>query len=258
MLTHKNVTAIFGMTFLLLLLVDSFYYPIPLSLFILLGFFYFGIIAWGSSQINSNYHITALCHGNQAAKEIAITFDDGPDKAITPEVLAILKKHEVKATFFCIGKKIAGNENLIQQIVADGHIVANHSFSHSYFFDFFGTAKITNELEKTQAELEQIIHKKSLLFRPPYGVTTPAIANSIEKLKLTCIGWNVRSLDTIEKNESKLVQRVTSQLNSGSIVLFHDTNKRVAKALEQTIEYCHLNGFKIVSLDQLLKIEPYA
>ena len=259
MLTHKSNTAVFGLVMMALLILHFFVTAIPSLFFIIIILIYVGIVVWGSSQINSNYHIKTICKAAQNNKnEIAITFDDGPDAAVTPIVLDILKKHNLRATFFCIGKKIDGNENILQRIFTEGHIVANHSYSHSYFIDFFGTKKIKEEIVSTNSDIEKIINKKIQFFRPPYGVTTPNIAKAVESLQLKTIGWDVRSMDAVEKNEDKIVARVTSQLKSGSIILFHDTNARIASVLEQTIEHCNKNGFIIVPLDKLLNTNPYA
>ena len=259
MLTHKSNTAIFGLVMLLLLTFHSFISAIPFFVFTLPALVYFGIVAYSSSQINSNYHLRVICSAPQNLKnEIAITFDDGPDSTVTPAVLNILKKHNLKASFFCIGKKIEGNENLIQRIAEEGHLLGNHTFSHSYFFDFFGTNKISKELSVTHQKIENCCGKRMKLFRPPYGVTTPNIANAVENLNLTTIGWSIRSLDTVNKDAALITERITSQLKSGSIILFHDTHSRVEQVLEETIEYCAKNGFKIVAMDKLLNLEPYA
>ena len=258
MLTHKSNTAIFGLLMLLLLCLHSFLHPLPWFLFVLVALVYFALLSWGSAQIHSNYHLAVICSGKENGKqEIAISFDDGPDAETTPAVLDLLKKHGLTATFFCIGKKIEGKEKLLKRMFDEGHIIANHSFSHSYFFDFFGPVRIKNELLRTNLEIERVIGKKANYFRPPYGVTTPNIANAVEKLQLKTIGWNIRSMDAVEKDEKKIIETVTSQIKSGAIILFHDTNSRVLPALEATILHCQKNGFKIVPLNRLINCEPY-
>lgn len=258
MLTHKSNTAIFGLIMLLLLCIHSFIHAVPIWFFMLPALAYFSFLAWGSSQISSNYHLKAICSGTSNNKlEIALTFDDGPDSEITPRVLELLKKHNAKATFFCIGKKIQGKESILKQIAAEGHTVANHSYSHAYLFDFFGTSRIKAELQKTNFEIERVLGKQAVFFRPPYGVTTPNIAAAVEALDLKTIGWNIRSMDAVEKDEKKISERVKSQLKPGAIILFHDTNARVLPVLEETLVFCEKNGFKIVGLNRLINTEAY-
>ena len=258
MLTHTTSTALFGMLMLLLLCLHYFIFPLHEFIFIFPVLGYFVLVAWGSSQINSNYHLTVLCQSKDVtSKHIALSFDDGPHETVTPLVLDWLKKHEISATFFCIGKNIEGKEALLQRMHSEGHVIANHSYSHSYFFDFFGSSKIKNELSRTNELVEKLLGSKPALFRPPYGVTTPSIAQAVEQLKLTCIGWNVRSMDGVSKNQEKIIERVCAQIQPGAILLFHDTYEQVIPVLDATFQHCRANGFKIVSLEKLVKIKPY-
>ena len=96
-------------------------------------------LIYGSASISSNFYINTHCNSDTAEKQIAITFDAGPDTTITPKVLAVLTEYNVPATFFVIGKNISGNEKLLKQIDAAGHIIGNHTFSHSFFIDFKST-----------------------------------------------------------------------------------------------------------------------
>jgi peptidoglycan/xylan/chitin deacetylase (PgdA/CDA1 family) len=101
MLTHKTTTALFGMLMLLMLCLNHFIFPLPEFIFILPVLGYFALVAWGSSQINSNYHLDVFCQSKDISnKHIALSFDDGPNETVTPLVLDWLKKHEISATFF--------------------------------------------------------------------------------------------------------------------------------------------------------------
>ena len=258
MLTHKSNTAAFGGLMILLLLLHFFLYQLPFVVFIVPAFIYFVLLAWGSAQINSNYHLPVICLAyNHPAKEIAFTFDDGPDANITPKVLELLRRHQITSIFFCIGNKIKDNENLLKQIADEGHLIGNHSFSHATLLDFFGTSAIKEELEKTNDLVNKSIGQKPQFFRPPYGVTTPNIAAAVAQLNMHTIGWSIRSLDTLNQSPEKIAARVNSQIKPGSILLFHDTNERVLPVLEQTIDFCKKNGYKIVRPDQLLNLPAY-
>ncbi len=253
MLTHTKNTAFFALLYLLLLLFHFFIFPVPSIFFVLIIAVYFGILAWGSAAINSNYHLHTICAATQNKhNEIAFSFDDGPDAAITPLVLDILKREDIKATFFCIGKKIQGNESILNRLSTEGHTIGNHTFSHSTLIDFYREKTLKKELAETNQLIEKITKQKVIFFRPPYGVTTPALAAAVKNLNLTTIGWNIRSFDTQKNSPQKIAKRVCAQIKPGSILLFHDTNTRITSVLEETIAFCKKNGFKIVSLEKLI------
>ena len=148
-----------------------------------------------------------ICSANTDQKEIAISFDDGPASNYTPEILQLLKQDNVKAAFFCIGNRIAGNESIIAKIKEEGHIIGNHSYSHHFWFDLFSSKKMLDDLKKMDQEIERVIGLQPKLFRPPYGVTNPNLKKAIIKGDYTPVGWSVRSMDTVIKNEKNCSTR---------------------------------------------------
>lgn len=253
MLKHKIIRPLFYTALVLLLLgkgllgIDLLVW-IPVVLVI-----YLSIISWGAYFIDSGYFLDANCNGIIHKKEIAITFDDGPVRAVTPEVLGLLSDYGAKATFFCIGNKISGNEDLLKRMLSEGHGIGNHSWSHSFWFDLFGDKRVEEELIRFNKTLEEINGFKVIYFRPPYGVTNPVIARVVKKLGMPVIGWSVRSLDTTIKDPDQLFNRVRRKLKDGDIVLFHDSHSRVLPVLKKFLEYCKEKGYKPVTLEQLLK-----
>lgn len=221
--------------------------------FLLYNFF----LIYGSATIQSNFFAKAFCNSHSSKKEIAITFDDGPDAEYTLRILSLLAEYNVKATFFVIGKNIKNNEMLIKQIDAENHTLGNHTFSHSYFIDFKSKAGFIEEINATSEIVESITGKRMKLFRPPYGVTTPNIAKAVKELNLHIIGWNVRSLDTTKDTEEVILKRVKKQIKAGAVVLFHDTSEKTISVLRQTLIFAKKKGFKIVSLEELLMLESY-
>ncbi|GAW89019.1 polysaccharide deacetylase [Flavobacterium psychrophilum] len=123
-------------------------------------------------------------------------------------VLDVLKKHNAKATFFCIGKNAEKHPEIIKQIISEGHIVGNHSYNHSRLFDFYRKDKLVEEIVQTDALIKKISGKKTILFRPPFGVTNPSIKKALQVTKHHVIGWNVRSLDGVIKNEKLVFNRI--------------------------------------------------
>lgn len=233
-------------------------YPVPLYIYPLLLIVYLSTLFYGSYYVGSNFFMKVLCRGSQQLKQIAISFDDGPANAHTAEILQVLKAHHVPAVFFCIGKNIAGKEALLQTIHEEGHIIGNHSFSHHFWFDLFSTKKMMADVQMMSETVHEAIGIRPLLFRPPYGVTTPNMRNVIDKGGFTAIGWSIRSFDTVIKDEEKLFQKIDARLQPGAIVLLHDTSKTTLNILPRLIESARKKGFQFVRIDKLLNVHPYA
>jgi len=159
--------------------------------------------------------------------------------------------------FFVIGKNIQGNEALLQQIDSDGHSIGNHSYTHSFFMDFNSLQGFKDELNQTAESVFNIIGKRMRLFRPPYGVTTPKLAQASKELNYSVIGWSIRSFDTTAASEQFITRRVQTQIKPGAIILFHDRSDKTLQVLKQTLNFAKQNGYKIVTVEQLLKIKAY-
>lgn len=233
------------------------FFGISLTWLVLPSIICLALIIYGSASIQSNFYAQAYCHANVSEKEIALSFDDGPNREYTPQILSTLAQHNASATFFVIGKNIPGNESVLKQIDEEGHSIGNHSYTHSFFVDFKSLQGLQNELNQTADTVFKIIGKRMKLFRPPYGVTTPNIAKASILLNYSIIGWNIRSFDTTADSAQMITQRVQTQIKPGSIILFHDSSDKTIQVLKQTLNFAKENGYKIVSVEQLLKIEAY-
>ncbi|KRD62937.1 polysaccharide deacetylase [Flavobacterium sp. Root935] len=256
MITHKNIS-IFFIFLLLFMFLVNFLIAINIWCYLAVIFLWIGINAVGSSRISSNYHVKAFCHNpSETQKKIALTFDDGPSE-FTLEVLSLLKKYNAKATFFCIGKNIEKHPEILKQIIAEGHLVANHSYSHSKFFDFYNARQIKEEIEKTDELLERFTSKKINFFRPPYGVTTPSIRRALNITRHKVIGWNIRSLDGGTKNKELIFNRIIQRVSPGGIVLLHDTASHSVLVLEQFLQFLEQNNYEVISIEELLNLKAY-
>jgi len=258
MLKFRTINITFFLIAIVLLIINK---TIDLHKYVYLILFlsWLSITTIGSFNILWNYHLNAYNSNiTIAGNKVAITFDDGPNKEFTPKILALLKKYDAKATFFCIGKNIETNATLFKQIVEEGHIVGNHSYTHSNNFGFFSTSNVVNEIVKTNKLSFDLIEKEMKLFRPPFGVTNPSISKAIKKTTHSVIGWSVRSLDTVIKDDKKILKRITKRLTSGDVILLHDTSERSVKVLEQLLLFLQENKFEIVTVDKLFDIEAYA
>lgn len=256
MLNFRNTNIIFS--FLLLAIawfstrgLISYWYFVWLLLVYSLLLFY------GSYFIQSGFFMKSVCSAKTMKKEIAISFDDGPVENFTPEVLSILKQHNIQAAFFCIGKNVATHSTLLQQIHNDGHVIGNHSFTHSPWFDLFSHNKMSVELTMTDDAIKKITGYKPRLFRPPYGVTNPMLKKAVATGNYISVGWSMRSYDTVIKDEKKLLKRVTKKIRPGDVFLFHDKCLSTLKILPTFIQFVQQKGFDIVRLDKLLDIDAH-
>ncbi|MDR0660420.1 MAG: polysaccharide deacetylase family protein [Prevotellaceae bacterium] len=220
------------------------------DIFIVVMLFFF----YASYSIRSGVYLTALYKNPKVGKAIALTFDDGPDADQTPKVLDILQKNDIKGCFFCIGKNVVGNEDIIRRIKAEGHLLGNHSYSHSGKFPLYSSNKMVEDVLKCSIEIEKILEDKVRFFRPPFGVTNPTIAKTVKKLSLTTIGWNIRTLDTCIKNEKKVLNRIEKRLKPGSVILLHDNLKSSDTMLNAIISLIREKGYKFVGIDELFNL----
>lgn len=258
MLNFKTVNSL---AFILLvgLIVAYFLLDISFWWFLLLGIIWFIFTALGSGLIGWNYHIEAFnCHPTISKNHVAITFDDGPNPAFTPQVLKLLEKYNAKATFFCIGLHIENHPGLFKNIIKQGHTVGNHTYSHHNMFGFFNSKQVMEELELTNKLVQNITGLKLKLFRPAFGVTNPRIKKALNALKLQAIGWNKRSLDTTGLSKETILKRASKNIKKGDVILLHDSSEKTIWVLEQLLLILQKQNLHAVTVDSLFNIEPYA
>lgn len=208
---------------------------------------------YASYSIRACIYMRVFCHKQTEEKIIAITFDDGPDPIQTPKVLKVLRERHIPACFFCIGNKIKGNEELLRQIIKEGHSIGNHSFSHSGYFPLYRFRRMHHDLITCQQELEKVTGQPVQWFRPPFGVTNPTIAKAVCKLGVTPIGWNIRTLDTQQPSPEKIIKRIKKRLVPGSILLLHDRMPDSDKLLVEILDFIEKEGYTVVALDKLMQ-----
>lgn len=257
MLTYRN-TNIVLLVLAVALAVLSYHTEVAWWIWVLLGIAYSLVLFYGSYYVGSHFFMKVLCRGKGDQPWIALSFDDGPADAYTNEILAVLSEKEVPAAFFCIGKNIAGREKTLQRIHAEGHVVGNHSYEHAFWYDLYSAGKMQEDMERMIATAAAVIGQRPKLFRPPYGVTTPPMRRAVDRAQLVPVGWDIRSLDTVIKDEDALLQRILPALQPGSIVLLHDTSAVTLAALPRLIDAGRAKGFQWVRVDQLLNVTAYA
>lgn len=214
-------------------------------IYLLLILLFLGIISWGVFDIRLSFFTPTQCRlKNHPHKTVVLTFDDGPSP-LTPAFLDLLQKYQVKAIFFCIGKQIEQHPEIVHRMIAEGHIVANHTYSHQPK-NIFSKKALIAEIKATDEVLAQQGITTSL-FRPPYGITCPPVARAIKATNKQTIGWNIRSLDTVIHNEDKLFNRVVRKLTHGNIILFHDRLPHTLNVLERLLQYLKENNYTVTN-----------
>jgi peptidoglycan-N-acetylglucosamine deacetylase len=197
-----------------------------------------------------------ICRGNNFQKCVTLTFDDGPDENSTPALLDLLREAKVETAFFCIGKKVEANSELSVRIIREGHQLQNHSYAHSYFTNFFSTARLRTELMQTQMAIQNATGIVPQFFRPPMGLSNPRIFRAARSLDLKVVGWTIRSLDTITTDPEKIVVSIARRLEPGAIILLHDGNipaERLVLTVRLLLAKLRERGYEVVRLDKMLE-----
>ena len=193
-------------------------------------------------------------HKENEDMKIAITFDDGPHKTKTPQILDILKKHEVTATFFVVGSCVENYPDIIRRELSEGHEIGNHTFSHLSLVSG-DMKKMEEEILKTEEVLFENLEYRPKLFRPPEGVCNQGIASVAAALDYSVILWNVDTRDWAHTSKDDLVNMVLRNIESGDIILFHDSisgESHTAEALEVIIPALKEKGYRFVTVSELI------
>lgn len=178
---------------------------------------------WPRSQwLGPNW--TQLPAAAAARHAVALTIDDGPDPVVTPQVLEVLARYGVPATFFVIGTRAERYPELCRDIVRAGHAIENHTQRHRHTFALMGVKGITQELQAAQATLTAITGQRPLFFRAPAGFRNPFLDPVLHHLGLQLVSWSVRGFDTRVGKAEQVKSKLLAGLRPGAIVLLHDGN----------------------------------
>lgn len=189
-------------------------------------------------------------------KKVAISFDACWGAEYTRPILDILKKYNVKTTFFLVNIWIEDYPELVKTIVAEGHEIGLHSATHPDFAKL-SEAQMVRELQDNYDAIVRVSGFKPILFRPPFGSYNNTVIQVCQGMGLHVIQWDVDSLDWKDLSAAEIHQRVVKQVKPGSIVLFHNNGKHTAAALPGIIETLQREGYEIVPISQLIYLENY-
>jgi peptidoglycan-N-acetylglucosamine deacetylase len=193
-------------------------------------------------------------------KQIALTYDDGPNDPHTLRLLELLAQHNVRATFFLIGRYVQQRPDIVREIVKAGHAVGNHTFTHP-LLTFKSAAEIRRELSDCNEGLRDALGQPIHLFRPPFGGRRPAVLRSARELGLAPVMWNVTGYDWNAPPAEVIEKKVEKQIRGGDVILLHDGGHRqmgadrsqTVLATENLIAKYQAKGYEFTTIPQMLK-----
>jgi peptidoglycan-N-acetylglucosamine deacetylase len=200
---------------------------------------------------------TGLARGS---RQMALTYDDGPNDPHTLRLLDVLAKHGVHATFFMIGEYVRQRPHLAREILQAGHVVGNHTFTHP-LLTLKSETEIRQELSQCRAALQDAIGEPPNLFRPPFGGRRPAVLRVARELGLEPIMWNVTGYDWNAPPAEVIERKVAKQIRGGDVILLHDgghkqmgaDRSQTVIATDQLIARYKSEGYKFITIPQMME-----
>jgi polysaccharide deacetylase family sporulation protein PdaB len=211
------------------------------------------------AELRLKYSDSFKVRGSTNEKKAALTFDDGPDLQFTPQILDVLKKNRVKATFFVVGFLAEAHPDLIERMVKEGHVIGNHSYSHALFTKLSGP-KFESQIESTQSVVRRLAGYAPKLLRPPYGAINEEQIKWASAHHFLIVNWNVDSLDWKGLSAEQVSRNILSHTHPGSIILQHSGGgdgqdlSGTVKALPEIIQKLKVQGYELVTVPELLHV----
>lgn len=182
-------------------------------------------------------------------KRVALTFDDGPHPRNTEKVLGLLDQYDAKATFFMLGSNVEYYPDIVKSIVAAGHELGNHTWSHPDL-TALGSDSVMQEVQNTNEIIEKTTGEEPTVFRPPYGATNEQVETAV---KMTPVLWSVDTMDWKSRDPNAILALVKGNVEDGSIILLHDIHDTTVVALEPILKYLDGEGYNFVTVSDLEK-----
>lgn len=205
----------------------------------------------------SQARLVPIYYVDTTEKKMAISFDACWGAAETPEILKILRDHDLKTTFFLTGFWVDKYPEMVQKIAEEGHEIGNHTYSHPHL-NTLSEEQIREELRKLNEMIFELTGKKPYLFRPPFGEYNNKVIATAKRCGYQTIQWSIDSLDWQELGKETMIKRVTENLHPGAIALFHNNGKYTAEALPAIIDFVKAEGYKILPISELIYKDDYS
>lgn len=196
----------------------------------------------------------------RGSKQLALTYDDGPNDPHTLRLLEVLARHDVRATFFLIGRYVQQRPDIVREVVKAGHIVGNHTFTHPLLI-FRSAREIRAQLEDCELALNDAIGEHSNLFRPPFGGRRPAVLGIARRMGLEPIMWDVTGYDWNAPSAEHIEHKVSGQVRGGNVILLHDGGHRAfgadrsctVTATDRLISRYKSVGYALVTIPEMMR-----
>jgi peptidoglycan/xylan/chitin deacetylase (PgdA/CDA1 family) len=197
---------------------------------------------------------------SRPSKQLALTYDDGPNDPHTLRLLEVLARHNVRATFFLIGRFVQQRPDIARELVKAGHVVGNHTFTHPWLI-LKSPSCVRRELESCERALADAIGEPSRLFRPPFGGRRPAVLRITKQMGLEPIMWNVTGYDWNAPSVEHIERKVISRVRGGDVILLHDGGHRAfgtdrsytVAATDRLISRHKSEGYEFVTIPEMRK-----
>jgi len=200
-----------------------------------------------------------LWHGPRSRPVVALTFDDGPHAEFTPRIARVLDGHRTRATFFCVGSQVNRNVDLVRALVADGHELGNHSYTHNTFGDLFFMSRLAADLERNQ-ELLSSYGRPPRFYRPAVGIRNPAVHAAARRVGLSVVTWSESARDGSWPLTEARARRMAARARPGDIMTLHDgtlpnrtaLREATVRALPTLLGALEARGLTCVTLSDLM------
>ncbi len=197
---------------------------------------------------------------NPATRQLALTFDDGPNDPYTGRLLEVLERHNVRATFFLIGRFVAQRPKIAAAVASAGHVIGNHTYNHPNLI-FRTRIEVRREIEDCERALEGSVGPHSRLFRPPYGGRRPAVLRAVRAAGFQPVMWSASGADWSASSARQIENKICGQVRGGEVILLHDGGHErmgvdrscTIQAAEAIIRRCQGEGFKFVTVPEMME-----
>ncbi len=216
----------------------------PVLALFFIGYTLLAVVADADERI---VQADATADMEDSTKLIALTFDDGPIRSTTAELLDGLARRGVPATFFLVGEQIVGNEDLVRRMDAEGHQIGIHTYDHVTLTGL-NTADFDAQVDKTRQMLINILGHNDFVLRPPYGLYDQGVQN---KAGCPIILWSIDPKDWGDKNTDRVASHIVEEAQDGAIVLMHDIYPTSVQAALRVVDMLHEQGYLFVTVEQL-------
>jgi peptidoglycan/xylan/chitin deacetylase (PgdA/CDA1 family) len=197
--------------------------------------------------------------GIPGTRQIALTYDDGPNDPHTLNLLEVLERHNARATFFLIGRFVEQRPDIVREIVRGGHVIGNHTFTHPRLI-FTSASETRNELQRCQQAIADTTGQSPKLFRPPFGGRRPDTLRVVREMGLQTIMWSITGFDWSAPPAERIVRRVSGRIQGGDVVLLHDGSHlgiggdraQTVIATQRLLDHWSTRGYAFVTIPELM------